>query len=169
MNQELIKEKLLTWITEFVETPNPLLGQWAPCPYARSARLNNKIEIRFSHAKDLLFDVVNNIDLLKDKDVIIFCFDHTKIVPESLAIIVAGMNQALMKVNVVALEDHPDIKESINGVDMNFGLCGLLLVQNLDKLNTASRQLKEKGYYRTWSLDNLDDVVNWRNDEIRQN
>jgi hypothetical protein len=90
-------------------------------------------------------------------------------VPESLAIIVAGMNQALMKVNVVALEDHPDIKESINGVDMNFGLCGLLLVQNLDKLNTASRQLKEKGYYRTWSLDNLNDVVNWRNDEIRQN
>jgi hypothetical protein len=169
VDQTFVKQQLIEWIKAFVETPNSLLGHWAPCPYARAARLNNKIEIKFSQARDLLFDVVNNIDLLKNKDVIIFCFDHNEILPESLTVMVAGMNQALMKVNVVALEDHPGIKESISGVDMNFGPCGLLLVQNLDKLNTASHQLKEKGYYKTWSMDNLDDVVNWRNDEIRQN
>ena len=30
---------------EFVEVPNAKLGNWAPCPYARKARLDKQIEI----------------------------------------------------------------------------------------------------------------------------
>jgi hypothetical protein len=68
----------------------------------------------------------------------------------------------LLLTNYVILEDHPDIPEYINGVCMNFGKCGLLLIQNLDKLNSASDQLRDKGYYSHWTCNNLDDVVNWR-------
>jgi len=167
LDNQLITEKLNHWLQEFVEVPNSALGEWAPCPYARQARINKKIEIKFSQAKDLLFDIVDNIDLLNNKDVIIFCFDHYEIATDSLAIIVDGINQALMKKDIVVLEDHPDSLEFVNNVKMNFGLCGLLLVQNLNKLNTASHQLKEKGYYHTWSKENLDYVVNWRPNEIR--
>jgi hypothetical protein len=62
------------------------------------------------------------------------------------------------------LEDHPDSEEFINGVQMNFGKCGLMILQRLSKLNTATTQLKNKGYYDTWSEENLDQVVNWRHD-----
>jgi len=47
---------------------------------------------------------------------------------------------------------------------MNFGKCGLMILQRLSKLNTAADQLREKGYYDTWSKKNLDEVVNWRYD-----
>ena len=67
-----------------------------------------------------------------------------------------------MNINYVILEDHPDAIEYINGVTMNFGHCGLLLVSKLDMLNTASNQLKSKGYYDHWSQENLDEVVTWR-------
>ena len=62
----------------------------------------------------------------------------------------------------VVLEDHPESEEFINGVKMNFGACGLMILQRLSKLNTAADQLQKKGYYNTWSKENLADVVNWR-------
>jgi hypothetical protein len=45
---------------------------------------------------------------------------------------------------------------------MNFGKCGLLLIQKLSKLNAASEQLKQKGYYDNWPAESLDYVVSWR-------
>jgi hypothetical protein len=45
---------------------------------------------------------------------------------------------------------------------MNFGKCGLLLIQKLSKLNAASEQLKQKGYYDNWPAESLDSVVSWR-------
>jgi hypothetical protein len=39
-----------------------------------------------------------------------------------------------------------------------------MILQQLSKLNTAADQLKQKGYYATWSDENLDQVVNWRYD-----
>ena len=45
---------------------------------------------------------------------------------------------------------------------MNFGKCGLLLVQQLSKLSTPSDQLSEKGYYDDWPQENYADVVAWR-------
>jgi hypothetical protein len=64
--------------------------------------------------------------------------------------------------NYVILEDHPDAPEFVNGVRMNFGYCGLLVLQKLDKINTASDQLRVKGYYDHWNTAALDQVVNWR-------
>ena len=45
LTQTAIESALLTWMQEFLEQPNPNLGNWAPCPYARAARVNNKIKI----------------------------------------------------------------------------------------------------------------------------
>ena len=67
-----------------------------------------------------------------------------------------------MKKDVVILEDHPDAVETLNGVEMNFRKCGLLLVQKLSKLSTASDQLRENGYYDNWPKENYEDVVAWR-------
>ena len=154
-----IRNELIEWMINFVEKPNPMLGGWAPCPYARSARINNKISIQFS---DDLSTTKNSLPLLEENEVVVICFDHTKIDPVTLQEVVKQINSELMPNNYVVLEDHPDAPEYVNKIKMNFGKCGLLVLQKLDKLNEASHQLSSKGYYDTWSESELDEVVNWR-------
>jgi hypothetical protein len=86
--------------------------------------------------------------------------------PWMLTKLVEVFNMEAMKEDIVALEDHPLNEEIINGTKMNFGLCSLVLVQRLSKINKASNILKEKGYYENWSKENLDDVVTWRFNEL---
>lgn len=162
INQEEIKEKLIAWLKDFVEKPNPALNGWPPCPYARQARINNKIEIVFSDPADLQSTVEENLGALADKDVLVVCFDHTQVEPDALALDVISWNQDLMSRNYVILEDHPGAPEVLNGLTMNFGFCGLLVVSELNKLNSAADQIRAKGYYDTWPQENIDNVVTWR-------
>lgn len=162
MNEKDITEKLQKWMTEFVEVPNLKLGNWPPCPYARQARISNKVGILFSDIADIADTISKSLELLESKEVVVICFDHTLIEATELQQLVEGTNKRLMLNNYVILEDHPDATEYVNGVHMNFGECGLLVIQRLDKLNKASDQLKEKGYYDVWSQAELDEVVTWR-------
>ena len=163
MNEEFIKEQLSEWMVNFIEKPNSLLGNWAPCPYARQARIANKIEVQFTEVSNMFETINQQLSKLEHKDVIIICFDHNRISPEFLQEFVVSTNTLLMKNDYVILEDHPNTPEYVNGVKMNFGHCGLLLLQKLSKLTEASDLLKEKGYYDVWSKHNLNDVVDWRN------
>jgi hypothetical protein len=162
MNQTLIVEQLNQWLQEFVEQPNAALGDWPPCPYARQARINNKITIKFCEVVEFMDVIRESLPALEEKDVVVICFNHNQIDPVSLQEYVAGTNKMLMPANYVILEDHPDSPEFVNGVKMNFGHCGLLILQKLDKLNTAADQLREKGYYDKWDQAALDSVVAWR-------
>lgn len=162
MNQPEIEKLLHAWIVDFVNKPNSLLNNWAPCPYARQALANQKTVTLFSDV-DILFDTVEkNLILLEHKDVVIVCFDHTAITADNLVKLVAEHNQNLMPRDYVILEDHPNSIEILNGVQMNFGHCGLLLVSKLSVLNNASVHLRSKGYYDQWPKENLDAVVTWR-------
>jgi hypothetical protein len=162
MNQEHIIKQLNEWMVEFLEKPDPLLGNWPPCPYARQARINNKIDIRFSGVDDLTTSINNSLPVLEEKDVVIICFDHNKIEPKELQKFVKEQNETLLPKNYVILEDHPYAVEFVNGLLMNFNYCGLLRIQKAYKIKHASEQLKSKGYYDVWGQQELDDVVNWR-------
>jgi len=163
MNSQDLEQKLTDWMVNFVEKSHPSLGQWAPCPYARQARMTNKIEIVHSDHNRLIATVEQQLPKLEHKEVVVICFDHTKISAQELEKLIKVYNQqVLMTRNYVILEDHPDAVELVNGVHMNFGHCGLLIIQRLDKLTTASEQLKSKGYYNTWNQSELDQVVTWR-------
>lgn len=163
MNQEEITQQLTQWLIDFVEKPNPLLNNWPPCPYARQARINNKISIKFVDPVEFTLALADSMNELADKEVVVMCFDHTLISVDDLQKWVTTANkQLLMPYNFVILEDHPDAVETVNGVNMNFGKCGLLVLQKLSKLNDATEQLKHKGYYKTWSQSEIDEVVSWR-------
>lgn len=162
MDEQFIKIKLLEWMKNFVESPHSFLSGWAPCPYAKAARLNNRIEIIFSSVENLKLSIIKNLHLLDIKDVLIVCFDHTLISSKNIEQVVNKFNKELMLNDYVILEDHPEQEEILNSVKMNFGYCGLLLIQRLSKLNKAAEQLKNQGYYDCWPKENLDDVVNWR-------
>lgn len=156
-----MESKILNWIERFVEVPNDKLNGWSPCPYARQARLENKIKIVNVENDNIFYDIITNLDSLNEGiDVIIFCIKDITV--QRLDSVMTELNRHRYNSGFVFLEDHPMVEEYINGLKMNFGECTLILAQRLDKLNEASEKLKNKGYYDVWSQDNLEDVVNWR-------
>ena len=158
MDQKSVESSLLKWMEEFVEVPHPSLGGWPPCPFARQARLSKNIDIR--EGSDPYADCMSLLYYEWDKEVVVFWYDYVD--PESFIDDVNRANSTLLAKDIVALEDHPDTEEIIAGVKMNFGLCPIIVLQENSKLNSASDQLKEKGYYHTWSQSDLDKIVSWR-------
>lgn len=162
MDFALIKTQLTEWLTSFVEKPNPALNNWPPCPYARQARINNKILIIESSIEELTKTVNESLAMFEQYDVVIVCFDHTLISGPDCQQLVSDLNNKLMPNDYVLLEDHPDLIEHVAGIKMNFGHCGLFVISQLTKLNSASDQIRAKGYYDVWSQSELDEVVSWR-------
>lgn len=158
MNKDQIQLQLNQWLVDFVEKPNPLLNNWPPCPYARQARVNGKVHIVF----DSPLEIANYVSFLENYDVVVLCFNHLEFTATQIELFTKHINSILMSKDYVVLEDHPDAEECINGVKMNFGECGLMVLQKLSKLNSAGDQLQDKDYYHAWSKENLDEVVNWR-------
>jgi hypothetical protein len=91
---------------------------------------------------------------------VVFWYDH--IASDLFIDSVNRANNTLLAKDIVALEDHPDIEEIIAGVKMNFGLCPIIVLQKNSKLNQAADQLKDKGYYHTWTQVDVDKIVTWR-------
>ena len=153
-----MKQKIIEWMKDFVEKPNPKLGDWAPCPFARAARMTDQIEI--VEGRNPLTDF-ESIDL-DSKEVWIFWYPVEAYTGEEFAKITKELNDTLMPRDIVVLEDHPELVEMVNGVHMNFGSSSLHIIQKLSKLNEASQRLKEKGYYNHWNREEIDEVVTWR-------
>jgi anion-transporting ArsA/GET3 family ATPase len=172
MDQQQIQQQLEAWLVNFVEKPNPMLNGWAPCPFARKSRVANRFDINFASADTLAATIESAAQQLSRLDVIAVCVDPAEISANNLAKLVERLNQQLMPQDVLLLEDHPEDVELVNGVHMNFGVCAIVLVQQLSKINEASAQLKNQGYYDCWSPENLDSVVSWRvnnNNDLQPN
>lgn len=158
LTQATVESSLLKWMEEFVEKPHPSLGGWPPCPFARQARLSKNIDIRAG--ADPFTDCTSLVDYDWSKEVVVFWYDN--IASELFLDLVNRANSVLLERDIVALEDHPDADEIIAGVKMNFGLCPIIVLQKNSKLNQAADQLKEKGYYHTWTQADVDKIVTWR-------
>ena len=72
------------------------------------------------------------------------------------------LNWAFMPRDVVILEDHPEIKESVKRVKLNNGEYILFLAQRLSKLNRYSEMLEKGPYYKNWSKSYLQSVKGFR-------
>jgi hypothetical protein len=158
LDQSTVESSLLKWMEEFVEKPHPSLGGWPPCPFARQARLTKNIDIR--QGQDPYKDCVSLLDYEWSKEVVVFWYND--ISPKSFIDLVNRANSVLLEKDIVALEDHPETEEIIADVKMNFGLCPIIVLQKNSKLNQSADQLKEKGYYHSWSQSDLDKIVTWR-------
>ena len=151
------------WMATFVEVPHPALGGWAPCPYARRARLDRDFEVRvgINPYFDLRFVSQTGIN----KSVIIFAYESTVYSYEQFhAQIESANTEFLLSKDLLALEDHPADAEVVNGVAMNQGTYALALVQNLTDLNSKAQQMAQRGFYDTWPEDYLQTLFAHRQD-----
>lgn len=163
MNTQELSRDIGEWIMDWVSVHNEQLGH-VPCPFARKALLDGKIEwIACKGAEDLQIALHSFMDMGLPNEVAVIGLEPRSISPTELSAIVAYANDRwLMPSGLVALEDHPRDVETKNGVAMNQGKWALVLVQETAKLNDASLKLRAQGYYDKWSKEDMDDVVNWR-------
>lgn len=152
---------VLNWITGFVERPHPLLSNWSPCPFARRARLDGRLDLRAGTTpwRDLF-----QADL-GDHDVVMWIYDPSKISADELERAVSRLNQEhLTPRDLIALSDHPQSPEQVRGVTMNQGQWALVFLQQLSKLNAHAVQIARSGYYDGWSESYLQDLFQHRRD-----
>ena len=163
MDLEKLKADVSDWIIRWVSVYDPCLDK-IPCPFARSALLNMKIDWHWAQdAKDLKLFLHSIVEQGLSNEVLVVGMDPNMITSTELSYITRQANEKwLMPIDIVALEDHPDDPEIIAGAKMNQGTYALLLIQSKIKLNQASMILRKQGYYDSWTQEQIDDVVTWR-------
>lgn len=162
MDFDRARQDVLDWITTFVEQPNASLNGWAPCPFARRARLNSELDIR-PGVCDPLTDLTG-VEM-QDFAVIIYVYDaHTMSAADFMQHIDSLNQQYLTARDMLALGDHPDAVELVKGVQMNQGRWALVFLQCLSKLDDFARGIAARGYYDGWCPDYLQSLFQHRQD-----
>lgn len=163
LNLATVSRDIERWIETFVEVPHPSLGGWAPCPYARKARLDRDFEVRLGVNPYFDLKVIAQTGITKS--VIIFVYESTSYSYKQFhAQIESANTEFLLGKDLLALEDHPAAPEIVNGVSMNQGTYALALVQSLSDLNQRAQVMARKGFYDTWPEDYLKELFQHRQD-----
>ena len=164
MKLEDVQADIASWIENFLEVRNPALGDRSPCPFARAARLKNSYEVRLGY--ELYEDLVLlGKQGLGDKEVVIHAYPRDFYTPDEFADTIDKVNQGfLLPVDLIALDDHPDHNESVNGVCFNQGEYALAMVQSLSDLNARSKLMAQQGFYDSWPEEYLEDLFKHRED-----
>lgn len=136
MQRSDIEDRVSKWI-EHVSEGREELGGHAICPYASSAY----VEV----IKCKLADIALNSDA--NADVIIFDVGNVSL----CAMMQKTSELSMMYPDYVILDDHMDEPTYINGVQSNFGVGNLILIQKKDKLESAREILHKTDYYKYWS------------------
>ncbi len=158
------QREIIYWIQDFVEKANPLLNGWAPCPYARQARINSRLDVRMG--LNPYFDLKRlQRRGMENYDVIALVYDPEEWTLDKFRSLWQQAEQEfLIAQGLYVLEDHPTEPEQVMGVAMNNGTYAILFVQNKKKLEDAASQLAEKGYYDGWPEHYLKDLFRDRED-----
>ena len=160
-------QTIRNWIKDFVSKPNPVFGNLPPCPFAQKAIVDGKVNfVELNRTADwrTVYQLIWNTDF-DDKDVLCVIADPDQFSARETVSMADDLNDRFMPRDIVILEDHPDIKESVKGVKLNNGHYTLFLAQRLSKLNKFSRMLEKGPYYKNWSKSYLKEVKGFRDPE----
>ena len=164
MEIEQVRADIESWIENFVEVPHPALGGFPPCPFARQARMKRTFEVYLG--SDPYYDLKNRARWgMGNREVIIYAYDPAEWSHELFSSSIESANtEHLLRNDILALEDHPDDVENVNGVIMNQGKYALALVQCLSDLNIKAKQMAAKGFYHDWPEEYLQGLFHYRQD-----
>lgn len=164
LDHATVQYEIERWIETFVEVPHPALGNWAPCPYARKARLDQDYTIRIG--VNPYFDLLNVArDGLGGRSVVILVYSPADFFYSQFTSDIRAANQeVLIGRDLIALGDHPNDTEVVNGVVMNQGTYSLILIQCLSELNQKAHAVAGKGFYQNWPEDYLHELFENRQD-----
>ena len=157
-------QTIKNWISEFVTKPNPVFGNLPPCPFAQKAIIEDKVtflELDGVASYPTLYQHILECDF-EQKDVLCMIAQPDQFTADETVELTQDLNGYFMKHDIVVLEDHPKINESVKNVKLNNGHYILFLAQSLSKLNRFSKILEAGPYYKNWSKDYLESVKGFR-------
>ena len=162
-------QKIKIWIKDFLTKRNPVFGDLPPCPFARKAMMDKKVEfIELPRTADwrTIYQLIWNADF-DSKDVLCIIAEPKQFTAQQTVSMAEWLNERFMPRDIVVLEDHPEIHEHVKEVKLNNGHYTLFLVQSLSKLNRFSKMLESGPYYRNWSKSYLRSVKGFREKKIQ--
>ena len=164
LDLDQVTQDILHWVENFVEVPHPALGNWAPCPFARKARLSGTVKIIVG--SDPYFDLFTRCrDGLGTAEVIVYAYDPAEWDHATFHSSLEQANREFLLANdLLVLEDHPADPEIVNGVSMNQGTYALAMCQSLSDLDIKAQQMAQKGFYHNWPESYLETLFQHRKD-----
>ena len=167
-----ITDDILSWSKDFVELSNIHLGNVPTCPYAKKARLDNKVRIVEIHdANDLLQTIIKECEDIKklDKQITIVGCSDLYYDADELNNFIHAFNNVFVPKDVYLMCFHPDDGEEEEPVtfledtawypDNEFLM---VLIQPFDELEKASAHLEKIGFYSNWPNDYYNGTVKKR-------
>ena len=158
------------WITDRLSNNLKEFNNLPACPFAKQAWVEGKVVTQ--HLQSGKFDIsmkdyfraeLENFTYHwpKKKEVIVLGTEPENISSEELSEVTKKCNETfLAERGYLALEDHPSNIEMVDNYILNQGTWALILLQPLEKINTARRILLKKDYYKNWDPEYYNDVIN---------
>ena len=155
MSTNPASEAIEKWIMEFLSKPSKVFDDLPPCPYARKAWLDNKVEV-----KEIIVELEPVIEYYINNwpghlDVVLLLMDPTEFSSEYLH----NICEMYKNDKIVILDDHPDIVESVKDVRLNQGEYAILFLQCRDMLEKARDELRKTKYYDNYDKEYLKEVI----------
>ncbi|MEL6723268.1 MAG: hypothetical protein AAFP10_08665 [Pseudomonadota bacterium] len=172
---EQFRQEFEDWVINTVSIPNPLKGNFPPCPYAKAAWLDNRVSLRQFHGPELIEILMEQPKVWNDEfEMIIFGCDPKNLDAQTLEKYIADANEVLPEYDLIALSSHPDKvanksdTDDIKDVFIGNPKYAVSSVQRLSKLREASDKLFKLGFYEYWSEEKLADALNERNEMLQK-
>jgi len=163
LSQTLKNQNSMTveeWILTLTHTQESL-SNLPICPYAKQAYLNKRYFIVDTGYDTISLDI-ETFDLTKYQVVIFKLKDYQSYDIETLKQKTNDLNNQFNKNDIVVLDNDPRDPFFINNIKTTYDECYLWLIQSLSDLNNKSKELEKTDYYKHWTKEQLDNVVNWR-------
>lgn len=160
VEQAVVKE-IMQWSKEVLEKPNAFFNNLPPCPYARSAWLEDKVSILFKHedSYQVLYSCVSQFDDRYDLVIIVDLLNKTA--SDEFHEYFDSLNEAIssgmfIDKDMWVMGFHPDDDPSDFVKDIPFEpetdtVYSLVFVQRLSTLHRAADKLDKKGYYESYA------------------
>jgi hypothetical protein len=164
-----VTEDIISWSKDFIELPNKHLGGVPACPFAKKARLNDRVRIlEINNSYQLLETIIHECETIKelDKQITIIGCDDLFITSEELNNYIHALNHVFVPKDVYLMCFHPEDEEEDEPVtfledtewhpDNEFLM---VLIQPFEELEKASANLERIGFYRSWPRDYYEGTV----------
>jgi hypothetical protein len=143
-----IEEKVKDWALGQLSKVSEQFNNMSPCPYAKATFVNDKVSFVKTDYQDFLDTVTKEtLNFTGEKDVVIVYSEHNPFGLDYLEGSVEAMNFALnhMKKDIWLLGFHHEWT--------------MVFIQKITKLDDASIDLEEKGYYNNYNKDQFEHYV----------
>jgi hypothetical protein len=156
-----IVRELSQYIMAFVEQPHAKLGNMPVCPFARRARLENRI--RFE-VHELTYEAILALVpsfLAKSQLDLMICIHPRRdgISCAEVRRLVEMLNRSLPAVNLMAIGLHPADPFNIDGLYTRREPYPNIQLLRLDVGARAHHSISNSGYYALWSESNFRDLA----------